>query len=232
MLRLVNGDCNLVLERLVAEGVVVDAVITDPPYNISKTNNFNTLKGRQGIDFGEWDKNADILSYMVKVYQLIRPGGNFVVFNDWRNLGDISRYAESVGFEVKDMLRWEKPNPMIRNKERRFITDFETAVWLVKPGSKWVFNVPEGSTYIKPVFKCGRDNQHEKLHPTQKPVALMEWLVKILTNPCETILDPFMGSGSTGVAALQTGRRFIGIERDEKYYDIAEKRLDNILLWK
>lgn len=229
MLRVIQGDCVEVLDRLIEEGELVgkvDACITDPPYNISKDNNINTMDGRQGIDFGEWDKGADLFSYMGRVYTLLKPGASFVIFNDWRNLGDIADYSESLGFEVKDMLRWEKSNPMPRNKERRYVVDYEVALWLVKPGDKWTFNRrTEG--YERPKYVSGRDSG--KLHPTQKPVSLMEWLVKIHSNLDDIILDPFLGSGSTGVAALQTGRSFIGIERDETYYETAKNRLDKVL---
>lgn len=226
---LYNGDCLEVLDELIAEGTLVgkiDACITDPPYNIShKPNNFTSM-GRQGIDFGEWDKDADILTYMDKVATLLKPGGAFVIFNDWRNMGVIADYAEQLGLEVKDMVRWEKPNPMPRNKERRYIVDFEVAVWLVKPGASWTFN-RQSDGYERAKFVSGRDGG--KLHPTQKPVALMEWLVSIHTNLGDIVLDPFNGSGSTGVAALNLGREFIGIERDASYYKTAKDRLDKVV---
>lgn len=122
---LLKGDCIEVMDRLIKEGVKVDAVITDPPYNISKDNNFGTMKGRAGIDFGDWDYNFDLFSYIDRVYDLLDKNGSFIVFNDWKNLGGISRYAEDKGYETKDIIRLEKANPMPRNRDRRYILDSE-----------------------------------------------------------------------------------------------------------
>ena len=217
---LMLGDC---LERMkeIPDGSV-DAVLTDPPYNISRENNFHTI-GRAGIDFGEWDKGADIFTYIGEVSRVLDKNGSFVVFNDWKNLGDIVRFAETCGFETKDMLRLEKSNPMPRNRDRRYITDFECAIWFTKKGAKWVFN-RQDENYQRPKFVHSID---KGLHPTQKSVKLMEELVKIHTNENQLILDCFMGSGTTGVACKNLNRKFIGIELDETYFNIAKERIEN-----
>ena len=175
--KLFNCDCLEVMDKLIAEGVKVDAVITDPPYNIAKDNNFHTM-GRSGIDFGEWDKDFDLFSYINKVYKILDKNGSFVVFNDWKNLGDISRYAESLGFVTKDMIRLEKTNPMPRNRDRRYITDFECAIWFTMPKAKWVFN-RQSDTYERPKYVGSIE---KGLHPTQKNLGLMEWLLKMHSN--------------------------------------------------
>ena len=221
--KLYQGDCLKIMDKLIADGIKVDAVITDPPYNIAKDNNFHTM-GRSGIDFGEWDKNFDLFSYIDKVYKILDKNGSFVVFNDWKNLGDISRYAESLGFVTKDMIRLEKTNPMPRNRDRRYITDFECAIWFTMPKAKWVFN-RQSDTYERPKYVGSIE---KGLHPTQKNLGLMEWLLKIHGNENDLILDPFMGSGTTGVACINTNRKFIGIELDENYFDIAKERLSVI----
>ena len=118
---------------------------------------------------------------------------------------------------------------MPRNRDRRFITDYEFAVWAVKKGGKWTFN-RLSDTYERPKIVCGLTSISEKVnggHPTQKPVEVMEWLINRLSNESDLILDPFMGSGSTGVAALNANRRFIGIELDEDYFNIAKKRIED-----
>ena len=219
--KLFNGDCLEIMDKLIEHGIKVNAVITDPPYNIAKDNNFHTM-GRSGIDFGEWDKGFDLFSYINKVYKILDKNGSFVVFNDWKNLGDISRYAESLGFVTKDMIRLEKTNPMPRNRDRRYITDFECAIWFTMPEAKWVFN-RQSDAYERPKYVCSIE---KGLHPTQKNLGLMEWLVKIHSNENDLILDPFMGSGTTGVACINTNRKFIGIELDEKYFNIARNRIE------
>ena len=224
MIDLYKGDCLEVMDELIEKGVVVDAIITDPPYNIARDNNFHTM-GRQGIDFGEWDKGFDLLSWIDKGVQLLDKNGSMVIFNDWANLGDIARYAESKGMVIKDMMRWEKTNPMPRNRDRRYITDFECMVWLVKKNAKWVFNRLDDK-YQRPKFVGSLTPQNERTgHTTQKPVYLMEEIIKIHSNEGDVVLDPFMGSGTTGVACKNLNRNFIGIELDDKYFDIAKDRI-------
>ena len=217
---LMKGDC---LERMkdIPDGSV-DMVLTDPPYNIARDNNFTTM-GRAGIDFGEWDKGADLFSYIDEVKRVLNKDGSFVVFNAWKNLGDIARYAESLGFVTKDMIRLEKSNPMPRNRDRRYITDYECAIWFTMPKAKWTFN-RQDPKYQRPKFVKSID---KGLHPTQKSLSLMEDLLLIHSNPNDTILDPFMGSGTTGVACVKLNRDFIGIELDDKYFDIAKKRIED-----
>ena len=226
-IKLYQGDCLEVMDKLIAEGIKVDAVITDPPYNIAKDNNFHTM-GRSGIDFGEWDKGFDLFSYINKVYKILDKNGSFVVFNDWKNLGDISKYAESLGFITKDMIRLEKTNPMPRNRDRRYITDFECAIWFTMPKAKWVFN-RQSDTYERPKYVGSIE---KGLHPTQKNLGLMEWLLKIHSNENDLILDPFMGSGTTAIASINTNRKFIGIELDEGYFKIASDRIHKALIEK
>lgn len=220
MINLIQGDC---LEEMknIPDGSV-DMVLTDPPYNIARDNNFHTM-GRAGIDFGEWDKDADILSYIKEVERILKKGGSFVVFNDWKNLGDIAKESELVGLDTKDLLRLEKTNPMPRNRDRRYITDFEMAVWFVKPNAKWTFN-RQDEKYQRPKFVHSID---KGFHPTQKSLGLTEELVKIHSNEGDVILDCFMGSGTTGVAAKNLNRNFIGIELDETYFNIAKERIEH-----
>lgn len=218
MINLLNGDCLQLLKDIKTSSV--DLVLTDPPYNIARDNNFNTM-GRAGIDFGEWDKDADILSYIVEASRVLTKNGSLICFNDWKNLGDISKFAEANGFDTKDMIRLEKSNPMPRNRDRRYITDYECAIWFTKKGAKWVFN-RQDDKYQRPKFVHSID---KGLHPTQKSLKLMEELVKIHSNEGQVILDPFMGSGTTGLACKNLNRKFIGIEKDEAYFKIAENRI-------
>ena len=219
MFNLMQGDCLEKMKEI--ESGSIDMVLTDPPYNIARENNFSTM-GRAGIDFGEWDKGADLFSYIDECFRVLNKNGSFVVFNDWKNLGDISRYAEGLGFNTKDMIRLEKKNPMPRNRDRRYITDFECAIWFTMPRAKWVFN-RQDEKYQRPKFKKSIE---KGFHPTQKNLSLMEDLLRIHSNDGCVILDPFMGSGTTGVACKNLNRKFIGIELDQDYFEIAKKRIE------
>ena len=229
MVKLINGNAIDFMKILGDESI--DAIITDPPYGISRDNNFTTM-GRAGIDFGEWDKDFDLTNWIKVAAPLLKKGGNIVIFNDWKNMTYITKSLEDNGFEVKDLIRWKKTNAMPRNRDRRFITDYEVAVWAVKKGDKWTFN-RLSETYEIPEIVGGITPKSEKIyggHPTQKPIYVMKWLIERLTNECELVLDPFMGSGTTGVACKELNREFIGVELDENYYNIAYNRINNYVL--
>jgi len=219
MIDLHLGDCLEVMKQIPDKSV--DLVLTDPPYNIARENNFSTM-GRTGIDFGEWDKGFDLFSYIDQVSRVLNKDGSFVVFNAWRNLGAIADYAEKQGFETKDMIRLEKSNPMPRNRDRRYITDYECAIWFVQEKAKWTFN-RQDDKYQRPKFVACIESG---LHPTQKNLSLMENLVKIHSNENNVVLDPFMGSGTTGLACKNLNRHFIGIEQNANYFEIAKGRIN------
>ncbi|AEJ31448.1 DNA methylase [Leuconostoc sp. C2] len=204
----------------------VDLILTDPPYNISRKNNFESLN-RAGIDFGDWDKNADLLTWIDKVPRIVKKGASIIIFNAWRNLGDIAERLEKNGFVVKDIIRWEKTNPMPRNRDRRYIVDYEFAIWAVEKHDKWTFH-RQSDKYDRSEIRVPITSKAEKMlgsHPTQKPIKLMEELLLQHSNENDIVLDPFMGSGSTGVACQNLNREFMGIELDETYFKIAENRI-------
>lgn len=222
--RLYNGDCLEVMDRLIESGVKVDAIITDPPYQISRDNNFTTM-GRKGIDFGKWDKDFDQFEWLKKIPKILSKDGSIFIFNDWKNLGEIAKECEKYDLVIKDLVRWEKTNPMPKNRDRRYITDCEYAIWLTNKNAKWIFN-RQDENYQRPKFIYSIVSGKEKTeHTTQKPIILMEDIIKIHTNENQLILDPFSGSGSTGVACKNLNRKFIGIELDEKYFDISVGRI-------
>lgn len=223
-IRLYNGDCLEVMDKLIERGVKVDLILTDPPYNLTRSNNFNTM-GRTGIDFGDWDKGFDQFEWLKRIPKLLTKDGSVVIFNDWKNIGEIAKYCEALGLVIKDMLRMEKTNPMPRNRDRRYITDFECAIWLTNKNAKWTFN-RQDENYQRPKFICSVVSGKEKTeHTTQKPLSVIEELLKIHSNENDLVLDCFLGSGTTGVACKNLNRDFIGIELDEKYFDIAVNRI-------
>ena len=220
-----QGDCLELLQSIPIKSV--DLVLTDPPYNISRNNNFKTM-GRKGIDFGDWDYTFDQLSWIDAVMDKVNDNGSVVIFNDWKNLGYITKHLEESGFVVKDILRWVKDNPMPRNRDRRYIVDAEYAIWAVKKKAKWTFN-RLSTNYDRPEMKYPIVAGKEKTaHPTQKPLKLMNELVARHSNTGDVVLDLFMGSGTTGVACKNLNRKFIGIELDETYFNLAKERIESV----
>lgn len=216
------GDCMEVMKNIKDKSI--NCIITDPPYNIARDNNFTTM-GRKGIDFGDWDKNADILSWISEIPRILSKDGSVIIFNDWKNLGDIAKELEKHDLIVKDMMRWEKSNPMPRNRDRRYITDFECMIWATNKNAKWVFN-RQSDTYDRPKFLFPLTSSSEKVgHTTQKPLALMKEIIIRHTNANDVILDPFIGSGTTAISCIDTNRKYLGIENDENYYNMANERI-------
>lgn len=224
-----NDDYAKIIKKLKKEKIQVDAVITDPPYNVSRDYQLGfSNMGRAGMNYGSWDYNFNQTKWIKMVSDLVKPGGTIIIFNDWKNFGDISKQLEICDFTVKDIIRWVKKNPMPRNVERRYVNDCEFAIWAVKNGGKWCFNKPKNVGYLKPKFETSVvPGGKKRLHPTQKSLNLMERLIEIHTNVGDTVLDPFLGSGTTAVACKNKNRNIIGSEIDKKYYDITMKRLNN-----
>ena len=202
----------------------IDLLLTDPPYNISKNNNFKTMK-RNGIDFGNWDHKFDLTSWLSGINRIMNDGSSVIIFNAWKNLGILDNKLNDEGFISKGIFRWIKSNPMPRHRDRRYITDYEFAIVATNKKGKWVFN-RLNSTYERPEFTCPIVSGKERFHPTQKPVSLMEHLILRHSNANQNIFDPFMGSGSTGVAAVSLDRNFIGMELDDDYFKVAKERIE------
>ena len=223
------GNAYTIIDELIKNKITVNHIITDPPYNISHENNFNTLKcPRQGVDFGEWDKNFDLFSWIPKYEKILDKNGSIIIFCSYRYISFIIKTMEESNLEVKDILVWKKTNPMPRNIERRYVQDMEFAIWGVKKGSKWVFNKDKNKPYMRSLFETSIVSGNERTkHPTQKSLQLMKNIIKIHTNEKDIILDPFMGSGTTGLACLELNRIFIGVELDKEYFNLAIERLHN-----
>ncbi len=206
-----------------------DAIITDPPYNISQKNNFEKMKNkRRGLDFGNWDKNFDLYSWIKKYYPKLKNGGSIIIFSSFHYISHIIDKLKELGAETKNLIKWKKLNPFPKNITRRYVTDTEFAIWAVKPKAKWTFNKPKDISYLRPEFQTAIVSGKEKTaHPTQKSLKLMKHIISIHTNENDIIIDPFMGSGTVGVAANLLKRRFFGIEKNSDYFEIALMRLKN-----
>lgn len=224
-----NGDAYIIIKELIQKNIKVDHIITDPPYNISKKNNFSTLKNpRKGVHFGSWDVEFDLFNWIDDYTKILKTNGSIIIFCSYRYISHIVNRLENNNLVVKDVIVWKKSNPMPRNIDRRYVQDMEFAVWAVNKNAKWVFNKPKNCPYLRSLFETSTVSGKERTpHPTQKSLKLMKDLIKIHTNENDLIIDPFMGSGSTGVAALELGRRFIGIECDPEFFKISKERLSD-----
>lgn len=213
-----NENCITFINKMIKENIKVDAIITDPPYNISRKNNFKTI-GRNGIDFGEWDKKFNQTSWLENINEILNDGGSIIIFNDWKNIGEIAKFLEEKGFIVKDLIRWIKPNPMPRNVERRYVTDFELALWVVKKGKKWIFNKDKNIPYKKPEYIHSAPMGKNRIHPTQKSSEIILDIIKTHTKEGDLIFDPFSGSGAISYCASKINRDFIACEIEKTYYE-------------
>lgn len=235
MINLMQGDCLERMDKMISDGVKVDAIITDPPFNIVEKIGKNIHIFRQGEkqrgssisrDSMSFDVGFDQEAWLSRIPKILKKGGNLIIFNDWENMGDIARVLRSHKIKVKCLNHWQKNNPTPAEWRRRFVAGREYFLHCTN-GAGYAFNT---ESLHKGEFHYPLTKQSEKKygkHPNQKPLNLLGELIEILTNEGETILDPFMGSGSTGVAAKNLGRNFIGIELDEGYFNIAKERINN-----
>lgn len=224
---LYNDDAYTIIFDFLKKDKKINHIITDPPYNISIKNNFNTLKNpRIGLDFGGWDKNFDLYSWITDYSKILDKNGSFIIFCSYKFISYIIAKMEENNIVVKDVIKWIKTNPMPRNRDRRYVQDTEFAIWGIKKGAKWVFNRNTNAPYLRAEYHTSVVSGKERtIHPTQKSLELLRQIISIHTNENDIILDPFMGSGTTGIAAQELGRQFIGVEVEKKYYDIAKKRI-------
>lgn len=211
------GDCMEVLPTLPK----VDAVITDPPYSETTHANAKSNRGKghgnKAIDF------ASLTSHQLQ--EILTVCGHkcsrwLVSTMEWRHIAAFDAQPPA-GWELVRFGVWVKTNPMPQISADRPAQGWEGIAYMHSTSGekkRWNGGGQHGN-YIGPVITDGA-------HPTGKPVPMFSGFVDKFTSRCETILDPFMGSGTTGVAAIQLGRKFIGIEREPKYFDIACQRIE------
>lgn len=236
-IRLYNADCVETMQQLDAAGV--DLIITDPPYNLGnfmKNRDTNLVKMRENyfgaagwddLDFDDWEKSMDC--FFKEAARVLRKGGSMVVFMAVIKVETLIRLAEKNGFYYKTTGIWHKLNPMPRNMNLHFVNSTEAWVYFTYKKRTGTFN-NDGRVlhdFIETSITPNGERKHGK-HPTQKPQQLMDHFVKILSNEGDTVLDPFMGSGTTGVAAKRNNRNFIGIEFNIDYFKAASKRIEEV----
>lgn len=200
------GDCLEILPTLDK----VDAVITDVPYGVSQDHG-----GLRQINYGEWDKK-EIAFAALKIIP------EFETLVAWCGDGQLSYIRDMYMDHTCRTLTWIKNNPTVMNGQHFFLSSTEYAVYAKKKGVNAWF----GGNCEKSYWKGGTEIGKWREHPTQKPLGLMEWIVTLVCKPKGISLDPFMGSGTTGVACMNLNRKFIGIEIEPKYFDIACERIE------
>lgn len=219
--KLYCGDCLDIMKDI--ENGYIDLIITDPPYKTitGGKNNGRNAKRPKGIlneNNGLFKyKNIQIRDWMPEIYRILKDNSHCYIFTNSLNLQEMMNEATRAGFKLHNVLVWEKNNC---TPSQYYMKNCEYILFLRKGKAKWIKNV--GSSKTAHRFNNIIGN---KLHPTEKPVDLIEYYLLNSSNEKDIVLDPFMGSGSTGVAALKNDRNFIGIELEEDYFKIAEKRI-------
>lgn len=215
----------------------VDFIITDPPYNLGlfmkkRGTNMNKLRnghfaasGWDDLCFEDWTKQMGM--FLKECHRVLKKKGNLIIFMSIIKVETLINLAQDSGFYYKTVGIWHKTNPLPRNMNLQFVNSTETWVYMVNDGTTGTFN-NEGKVlhdFVETATISNKERKHGK-HPTQKPIGLMKHFIGILCNEGETVLDPFMGSGSTGVACKELNRNFIGIELNESYFELSRKRIE------
>ena len=223
----VNGDCLDYLGQIPDNSI--DLILTDPPYNIAQysTGNIN-LPGRSALnnDLAEWDLiPIDPFDLLPDFKRIIKPDGNIFVFTSYNLIGKWHEAFDSE-FDTFQFFIWHKTNPAPKIFKNGFLNSCEMIACMWNKGHKWNFSDQRNMhNFIESPICMKPERLSEPKHPSQKPVRLLEHIVSIASNENDVVFDPFMGVGSTGVAALRNKRRFIGIEIEKSYFDAAEMRI-------
>ena len=240
------GDCVAELARLPADSV--DLVFADPPYNLQLHGDLKRPDDSRvdAVD-DDWDKFASFSAYddftrawLLACRRVMKPNATLWVIGSYHNIFRVGSILQDLGFWILNDVIWRKSNPMPNFRGRRFTNAHETLIWAsrdaaargytfnyeaLKAGnediqvrSDWTLALCTGEERLK-----GKDKK--KLHPTQKPEALLARVILAASRPDDLVLDPFCGTGTTGAAAKRLGRRFLGIERDSGYAEAAKARI-------
>lgn len=247
-IKLICGDSFQVLSKMKQE--CVDMIFADPPYFLS--NDGITCKGGKmvSVNKASWDKltmdkNADIndkhtynRKWIRLCKKILTPNGSIWISGTLHNIYSIGMALEQEGFKIINNITWQKTNPPPNLACRCFTHSTETILWAQKNDKKsrhyfdyMAMKEINGGKQMKDVWTGSLTKPSEKKegkHPTQKPEYLLERIIASSTEPGQIVLDPFCGSGTTGVAALRYGRQFIGIDNCREYMQITKKRLEKL----
>jgi site-specific DNA-methyltransferase (adenine-specific) len=245
---IIKGDVIEVLKSIPSESF--DMIFADPPYFMQTDGVLLRTEGTpfKGVD-DEWDKFSSYKEYDEFCFQwlsecrrVLRKDGTIFVIGAFQNIYRIGYIMQNIGFWILNDIVWNKTNPAPNFKGTRFTNANETILWCSKSNnSKYTFNYKtmkelNGGKQMKSVWNISlctgneriKDDNGDKAHNTQKPEQLLYNIILASTKLNDIILDPFMGSGTTGAVAKRLGRFFLGIDREEKYINIANERIENV----
>jgi DNA modification methylase len=243
--KIIQGDCLDVLKTIPDESV--DLVVTDPPYFISQIgNNINrrNLKAKSlrrnsdiRLDFGEWDhfdSERDFFefteSWFKECIRVLKPKGWIYIFFDKQKMGYFDLFlAPKYGVKSRTIFVWVKTNPVPSFRKVNWVSSTEFA-WVGSKGEGKIKNFLTQKEMYNYMLTANKSSYGVTAHPTEKPEAVMGRFIQASTLKGDVVLDPFMGSGTTAVAAKKLGRNYIGIEENSEYIKMAEERLTRILL--
>ena len=217
MINLHYGDC-LEIMKQIPDGSV-DCIITDPPYGFGYQSNMKKDKDLPMF----YDRNTSWLNnFLYLANQKLKVDGHFYMFAPVQKIDEFKQKTENF-FIIKNLLVWNKQSFGMGDLQGQYAPSYEFIIFAVKEQGKKLNGVRECDVLCYKKTKCN-------LHPTQKPIDLISKLIEKSTNEHDVVLDPFMGSGTTGVACKHLNRNFIGIELDEHYFEIAKNRIESELI--
>lgn len=231
MYKLLHGDCFELIKKIPNDSI--DLVLIDPPYEVSRDTNFasgeakgkDTDRFRVSMDFGDWDSNFTGLDKIIKeCYRILKKSGTLICFYDLWKITPLKDYFEDAKFKQIRFIEWLKTNPVPLNSKINYLTNSrEIAISGVKGGKPTFHSEYDNGIYQYPI--C---HDKDRFHPTQKPLQLIEDIIKKHSNENDLIVDCFMGSGTTGVAAINLNRNFIGVELNKEYFEKAKARIESL----
>lgn len=225
MIKLLQGNCLEIMKNIPDNSF--DLIIVDPPYKTITGGNKNGINSKRPKGILSSNKkifkhqNIEIGDWVPSLYRMLKPNSHIYIFTNAINLHTMISETEKAGFKLHNILVWEKNNC---TPSQYYMKNCEYILFMRKGKAKYINNIGGSKTVHKFNNIIGN-----KLHPTQKPLDLLKFYITNSSNENDIIFDPFMGSGSTGVACVHTNRNFVGIELDEEYFNIAEERINNIL---
>lgn len=234
MISLMEGNCVEQMTKI--PDSCVDLILTDPPYNLGlfmKKRGTNMGKLRNNhfaaaswdlLEFDQWIQEMKLL--FKEASRVMKKSGSLIMFMSLIKIESVIKIAEEYGFYYKTTGIWHKTNPMPRNMNLHFVNSTESWLYFVYDDTTGTFNNDGKIIHdFVETATIGLNEKKEGKHPTQKPLSLMRHFISILTNEGDVVLDPFMGSGTTGVACRELNRRFVGIELMPEYFSLAKKRM-------